>query len=87
MYAFLRELLWRFKYEDDLFLHYEKRAMLYGKRVKNIVVDDEAIDLLSTTILNLGSDDDIYGLEDFCDFMQDASNDDIMDFITGEVSM
>ena len=59
--------------------------MIYGKRVKNIIVEDDAIELMSNTILNLGTEDDIFGLNDFCEFMENATNDDVMNTIMHEV--
>ena len=82
VFSFLRELLWRFGYGDRLFKQYENRRMKYGKRVENEDVDNATIDLLATTILNLGSDEDVFGMNNGSDSFNDEEiDDDILDMI------
>lgn len=64
VYTFLRELLWRFGHGDELFKKHDDEELTYGKIQKQHIADDKEIDLLVRTILNLGSEEDIFGMVD-----------------------
>ena len=71
MMTFLRELLWRFGVGDKLFNPNDNTEegeeglgignMTYGKVKKQKVASDEDLDLFVKTIMNIGSNEDIWG--------------------------
>ena len=85
VYSFLHELLWHFNYGDQLFKQFENRCMLYGKRVDNVIVDNDAIELLAKTILNLSSDEDIFGVDSFVEEVENEMDNELIDGIMTEI--
>lgn len=83
VYSFLRELLWRFKHGDKLFLKYDTMELQkYGETPSQIKVDKDTINLMAKTILNLGTVEDILGLDS--DLFEGVV-DDAYDIVLGEL--
>jgi hypothetical protein len=64
MRMFLRELLWRFGHADEVFTKVPKADIKYGKAPKHLLPTDEELDLITRTILTMGTDEDIFGTDD-----------------------
>ena len=86
VFCFLRELLWRFKFGEKLFMKLEEKVLFYGKRVKQLCVADSEIELMAKTIVNIGSNEDIYG-NAFDDDLNDndSSDDDDVDIFMASI--